>query len=151
MRGEIFHAVFWLCVGIAATFSSTHYSLGSFSDPGPGTLPFLLGLVFILLALIYLVKSVLVRAPVDPTTTFAIGAGWRKAASVVVALLVSAIVFESLGFLITVFLLITISMLLMEPQRWRLAVFMGLASSLGSYVIFDIWLKVQLPRGILHL
>ena len=31
-----------------------------------------------------------------------------------------------------------------------LAAVMGLASSLGSYVIFDLWLKVQLPRGILH-
>lgn len=151
MRAEFFHALFWLCVGIITTFSSTHYSLGSFSDPGPGTLPFVLGLVFILLALITLGKSVLVRAPRDPTSAFTIGTGWRKVASVIVALVVSAIVFESLGFLITVFLLITVSMLLMEPQRWMLAVFMGLATSLGSYVIFDIWLKVQLPRGILHL
>jgi len=151
MRAEIFHALFWLCVGIITTYSSTHYSLGSFSDPGPGALPFVLGLVFILLALIYLVKSVLVGEPRDTTGSFTIGTGWRKVASVIVALVVSAIVFESLGFLITVFLLITVSMLLMEPQRWMLAVFMGLAFSLGSYVIFDIWLKVQLPRGILHL
>ena len=151
MRAEIFHALFWLFVGIVTTFSSTRYSLGSFSDPGPGALPFLLGVVFILLALIYLVKSALLRAPPDPARSFKIGAGWRQMASVIVALLVSAIAFESLGFLITVFLLITVSMLLIEPQRWMLAVFMGLASSLGSYVIFDIWLKVQLPRGILHL
>ena len=53
MRAEIFHALFWLFVGIVTTFSSTRYSLGSFSDPGPGALPFLLGVVFILLALIY--------------------------------------------------------------------------------------------------
>lgn len=151
MRAEFFHALFWLCVGIIATFSSTHYSLGSFTDPGPGALPFVLGLIFILLALIYLVQSVLVKVPRDPASAFTIGTGWRKAASVIVALVASAIVFETLGFLITVFLLITVSMLLMEPRRWMLAVFMGLASSLGSYVIFDIWLKVQLPRGILHL
>jgi hypothetical protein len=151
MRAEILHGLFWLCIGIITTFSSTHYSLGSFSDPGPGALPFILGLVFILLALITLVKSVRVRAPRDPTSAFTIGTGWRTVAAVIVTLVVSAIVFESLGFLITVFLLVTVSMLLMEPRRWMLAVFMGLASSLGSYVIFDIWLKVQLPRGILHL
>ena len=151
MRTEFFHALFWLCVGIITTFSSTRYSLGSFSDPGPGALPFVLGLIFILLASIYVVTSLLGRAPRDPTNSFTLGTGWRKTLWVIVALVVSAIAFESLGFLITVFLLITVSMLLMEPRRWRLAVFMGLASSLGSYVIFDIWLKVQLPRGILHL
>ena len=151
MRAELFHALFWLCVGIITTYSSTRYSLGSFSDPGPGALPFILGLLFILLALIYAGVSLLARAPRDPTSFFALGTGWRKTVWVIVALVVSAMVFESLGFLVTVFLLITISMLLMEPQRWMLAVFMGLAASLGSYVVFDIWLKVQLPRGILHL
>ena len=151
MQSEFLHALFWLCVGIITTYSSTHYALGSFSDPGPGALPFVLGLVFILLALIYVALSVLARAPRDPTSPFTIGTGWRKTVWVIVTLVVSATVFESLGFLITVFLLITISMLLIEPRRWMLAVFMGLASSLGSYVIFDIWLKVQLTRGILHL
>lgn len=150
MRTEIFHALFWLCVGLIATYSSTHYSLGSLSDPGPGALPFILGLLFILLALIYLVQAARVRET-PARKSFEIGAGWKKVAWIVALLTFSAVVFESLGFLITIFLLITISMLLMDPRRWMLAVFMGLSSSLGSYVLFDIWLKVQLPRGILNL
>lgn len=149
MRADFYHALFWLGVGIFTTFLSTHYSLGSFADPGPGSMPFGLGLAFILLSLIYLAQSVR-RRPVA-AAAIVIGPRWRRVAGVAAVLLASAVVFEDLGYLATIFLLVAASMLLIEPGRWKLALFTAFASSLGSYVIFDIWLKVQLPRGILSL
>jgi len=150
-NGEFFHALFWLGVGIFTTRLSTRYSLGSFSDPGPGALPFGLGVIFILLALIFLVMSVRGRELQNKTRSVTTGIGWRRILPVTLVLILCALWFETLGYLTTVFLLVTVSMLLAAPRRWMLALFTGALSALGSFVVFDLWLKVQLPRGIFHL
>jgi uncharacterized membrane protein len=49
-----------------------------------------------------------------------------------------------------VFLLITIPMLIIEPKRWLSALLLGIISSLSSYVLFGVWLDVQLPHGFFH-
>jgi hypothetical protein len=46
--------------------------------------------------------------------------------------------------------MITLSMLIMEPKRWVSALLLGSISSFSSYVLFDVWLKVQLPKGLFY-
>jgi hypothetical protein len=36
-----------------------------------------------------------------------------------------------------------------EPQKWVVAVGGSALASIASYVVFELWLKTQLPRGIL--
>lgn len=151
MGAEFYHALFWLCVGVTTTVMSWRYSLGSLTDPGPGALPFGLGLLFILLSLLLLAQSLSgprIRGggPRLPT-----GRGWRKVILVLLTIAASAFFFETLGYLLTVFSLVAVSMVLVEPRRWRLALVTGIVSSVASYVIFDVWLMVQLPRGIFSL
>jgi hypothetical protein len=36
-----------------------------------------------------------------------------------------------------------------EPQRWRTVIAGALFSAAIAYLIFDTWLKVELPKGFL--
>jgi hypothetical protein len=37
---------------------------------------------------------------------------------------------------------------LVEPQRWVVAIGGSALASIASYIIFEVWLKTQLPKGI---
>ena len=36
-----------------------------------------------------------------------------------------------------------------EPQRWRTVIAGAFFSAVGAYLIFEAWLKVELPKGFL--
>jgi putative tricarboxylic transport membrane protein len=65
----------------------------------------------------------------------------------VVALLIYAIGMEYLGFLLSTFIFLAFLLKFIEPQRWTVAIFGSLLASVASYLIFEIWLQSQLPRG----
>jgi putative tricarboxylic transport membrane protein len=67
---------------------------------------------------------------------------------VFVALLVYFFFLESLGFIVVSFLLMTFLFVVMASQKWHIAllqafIFVGLA-----YLLFEILLKSQLPKGV---
>ena len=64
-------------------------------------------------------------------------------------MLVSAALFEYLGFVLTVFFLILFLMRAIQPQKWIVAVLYALLSAFGSFVLFKVLLNTTLPRGFL--
>jgi len=60
-----------------------------------------------------------------------------------------AIFLEILGFLMVTFLLLIFLFRGIEPQRWLVSVGGSALASLICYAIFELWLKTQLPKGIL--
>ena len=149
MSGDFFQGLLWLCIGVGVLFFSSSYSMGTLSEPGPGALPFGLGLVFVLLSLILLFRSWRSK-PSEDEKRLAFGSRWRKIFMIILFLALVTFFLESLGYLLSIFLMITLSMLIMEPKRWVSAVLLGIISSFSSYMLFDVWLKVQLPKGLLY-
>jgi hypothetical protein len=47
------------------------------------------------------------------------------------------------------FLVVVFMLRVLEPRRWPLALGVAGLASGGSYVLFDLWLKVPLPPGVL--
>ena len=74
---------------------------------------------------------------------------WKKVALALTALLAYWLVLEHLGFLITTYLLLLFLLRVIEPQKWLLAVATALIATTFSYALFNLWLKVQMPNGIL--
>lgn len=136
----------WLAVGIAATVLSTKYDMGSLSDPGPGALPFGLGLVFIGLSLALMFGGRQREGEAEAHAPF--GPLWRKVVYTSLLLAAVTLALESLGYLLAMFILITVSMLIITPRRWVSALLLGAFSSFFTYVLFDIWLRVPLPGGL---
>ncbi len=149
MSGDFFQGLLWLFIGLVVLFLSSQYSMGSFSDPGPGALPFGLGLVFVMLSMILLFQSHRIK---NPENEKHLPFGPRRLKVFFIILFLGLIIFllESLGYLLSIFLMISLSMLIMEPRRWVSALLLGAIASYSSYMLFDVWLKVQLPKGLFH-
>ena len=147
MPANFFQGLIWLCIGIMITFFSSKYRMGTLSELGPGALPFGLGIIFILLSIIFLICSWRVK---EHEQRLPFGSKYKKVLLILVFLTIDTFFLESLGYLLTVFLLITIPMLIIEPKRWLSALLLGIISSLSSYVLFGVWLDVQLPHGFFH-
>lgn len=149
MSGDFFQGLLWLSIGAAITLLSSKYNMGTFSAPGPGALPFGLGIVFIVLSGALMFRSWRTMG-VGEKSRAPFGPKYRKVLLVLILLIISSFALESLGYLLTLFLLITISMFVMEPRRWLSALLLGASASLFSYTLFDLWLGVSLPAGLLH-
>ena len=149
MPGDFFQGLLWLCIGIAAIFLSSKYNMGTVSELGPGALPFGLGLVFIFLSIILIFRSLRFKAS-QQELRLPFGSKWHKVVLIILFFALVTFLLESLGYLLSVFLLITIAMLIMEPKRWASALLLGITSSIGSYILFEVWLKVPLPEGLFY-
>jgi hypothetical protein len=149
MSGDFFQGLLWLFIGVVVLFLSSNYSMGTLSEPGPGALPFGLGLVFVLLSLILLFRSWRGKAP-EHEKHLSFGSRWHKIFMIILFLALVTFFLESLGYLLSIFLMITLSMLIMETKRWVSALLLGIISSFSTYVLFDVWLKVQLPQGLFY-
>lgn len=68
---------------------------------------------------------------------------------VLVALLVFAVFLEILGFLVCTFFFLVVLFRSIEPKRWIVAVGGSAIISFSCYVLFELWLRTQLPKGIL--
>ncbi len=149
MTSDSFQSLLWLCIGVVVLFLSSKYSMGSLSEPGPGALPFGLGLIFVLLSTILFFRSWRSKEP-DREKSPRFSSRWRKVFLIIFFLSMITFLLENLGYLISVFLLTAISMSIMDPRRWFSALLLGIFSSFFSYLLFDVWLKIQLPKGLFY-
>lgn len=117
--------------------------------PGPGFFPVLLGLALLALGALYLVT---LRKPVEDgaPSPFADRRLLARPLVVLLSLLAVALLFDRLGFLLTVFLWVALLLRFLEKYRAVTSVGLGLAFSLGFYLLFHAWLRMPLPRGWLE-
>jgi putative tricarboxylic transport membrane protein len=120
--------------------------LGSFREAGPGLLPFFSGFFLGVLSLIVLLKSILAKTG-EIRRSWYPKERWKTLVLVLAALSGFAISLDILGFLIDTFLLLFVLFKFVGLQRWIVATGGSLFVAMVSYVIFGLWLKVQLPTG----
>ncbi len=133
-------------VVITGTLSS--YSIGALSKPGPGFLPLLCAAVMAILAMVVFFQSIWKekrreRRSGEPLFT----PRWPKIAIALGALLAYFLLLEPIGYLAVTFLFILGALKIIEPGSWRSALAEAMAATLFSYVLFEVWLKVPLPKG----
>ena len=146
---DFISGIFWLVIGVLLSAWSFTYDLGSIIDPGPGFLPLGLGLLLIFLSLI-LIGQATKMSRVEGKEAFPIFDGLGTKVYAVLTLLLASFLFETLGYLLTVFLLIFFLMLGMELQNWKKILFFAFFTTLGIYIVFVLILKQPLPPGILR-
>jgi hypothetical protein len=144
--------LFWLVIGLGLSiWSLTSYEIGRLTQPGPGYLPLALGIILILLSLILLIGHMRKASKTKQTVSpFSGSGGWKRVIYAVLVLIVTGFFFETVGYLLTFFLLIVLLMKgAAEPQTWRRIVLTALLTTLGVYLIFVLLLEQPLPRGFL--
>jgi putative tricarboxylic transport membrane protein len=149
MKKDQSSSLVWLTFAILICAETLRrLSLGSFRDPGSGFLPIISGIILGILALIHYVQSSLDKAK---TTQ---GSGnlperWKALLIVYMSLVAYVFLLEPLGFLVATFLLLIILFRIAESRPWAVLIGTSALTSLVTFLIFDVFLKCQLPKGIL--
>ena len=135
-------------LGLGISIQSYKLSLGTPGEPGPGLFPMLSGIILGALSLLILAKTLLTSEN-RPKPFWPDKKAIRKIIFVILNLLFYAIFLEYLGFLLCTFLSMLFFLKVIEPQKWFPAIFFAVVTSLSSYVLFEIFLKSQLPKGLI--
>ena len=145
-------SLFWLILGLAVTYGSYRLGLGTLTHPGPGFLPFWCGTILAGLSILVFIQGRLARRRGDPPTLGQRweGVRWVKTVLVVLAILVYTFIFTYLGFILGTTLLLVFLFKVVEPEKWPVAVGGAILTSVISFVVFGLWLDVQLPRGFIE-
>jgi hypothetical protein len=143
-------SLFWIAVGIGIAIRSIKYGLGTFHEPGPGFITFFAGAILTFLSLALFFSSFSDQEKRGGLRSLWAGLEVGKVLYVILLLVAYALLLKSIGFLISTFFLLSLLFRVKGNYRVRTILFMSLLVTVVSYVIFEIWLKAQLPKGILE-
>jgi len=143
-----FSGLFWIILSLVIAIQSYRLGVGSVGNPGPGFIFFYTALFIGLMAALLLVGSLTKKKEEAGASVFE-NVHWVKVLLPFAYILLYALALEKAGFMISTFLLIFLLLKTIEAKRWFVATFVGIAASLGTYAIFELWLHVRLPKGIL--
>jgi hypothetical protein len=143
-------SLFWIAVGIGIAIRSIKYGLGTFHEPGPGFITFFAGAILTFLSLALFFSSFSDQEKRGGLRSLWAGLEVGKVLYVILLLVAYALLLKSIGFLISTFVLLSLLFRVKGNYRVRTILFMSLLVTAVSYVIFEIWLKAQLPKGILE-
>ena len=149
-RGRIIACVCLAAIFLAALVTSLGYSLIDALGPGPGFFPFWLSLIGLVLT-----AAILVEIWRDPSLSGASVLPDREAAIqcgiVLAALVAAAVLFEPLGFRLTMLFFIGGLLPVLGARSATAIAVTAVAGSFGVFHVFLYWLKVPLPTGALGL
>jgi hypothetical protein len=146
-------AIFWVALGMVVCFLGWRIKIGTFSAPGPGFFALIAGLSLIIIgALMLLFKTVSkTDGGAYPAANRATpkSALFKRRLIATMALLVGyAFFLNLLGYLVCTCLVMWGLFYDWGKNRLVNALFASLATTVVTYLIFETWLRTQLPRGI---
>jgi len=144
-RGE--GAVAGCLVLVAAYILYTAWAMpsGTGGQPGPGFVPFGIGLVLLVSGLALLVRAWRGAAP----AASAVELGHARIWVTLAALVAAAYALEPVGYLITSALLLGVLLRAYGPVRWPVTIAGAVVGAGASWLFFDTLLGVSLPAGLL--
>jgi len=151
-RRNLVSSLFCIGFGMIFCIGSVRYGDVRSGIPSAGFFPFMGGAILIGLSLVEWVSVIVDRKKKDDTSKreqfFPERNSWKRLLLALLSLFAYILSLEYLGFLISTFLLVIFLMKFLEPQKWTTAIAMAFMTSILSYVLFELWLKVQLPKGM---
>ncbi len=150
-KREALTAFCWIVLGLVISVWSATFPFGRWEALGPAVLPFACGLMLILLGslLLFQVRRKKKEKPFETPPLLPRGAGLTRVVLSVSGMLLAAVLFQFVGYTITVFCLILSLMRINEPEKWKSDLFYAFVFTLGSYMLFQVLLKASLPPGFL--
>lgn len=147
-RRDLLGSLFWLGISILVCFESIRSGIGTPHSPGPGFFPFWSGVILGTFAVILSVTSSLKKKWKRKIVDLWKGVEWNKVIWVLFSLFLYPLVLLRLGYLITTFGLMVFLLGIMGRSKVWVQGVSALIITLASYIIFNILLGVQLPKGI---
>jgi hypothetical protein len=145
--------IFWMGFSLFVIFFSHRYGLGTFRNPGAGLMPFLVGLLLLIISFGFLMKSVLKIGGEDKAVK-AMGEvqrkiDFKKISIVLASLFTYGLLLEKLGYLIVTSFTMILLFWCVGVKRWRSVLVASGLTVLITYFLFT-YLGVRFPAGILR-
>jgi hypothetical protein len=118
--------------------------VGSPTEPQPGFFPFLGGISLIVLSTIILFKG-----RIGQSQEKVVFGEVRRPALLLVVMIVLVGVLDRLGYVIGTFIASGLILRILNVKSWRVLILTSLCLSIGTYILFDKLLGIELPVGIL--
>lgn len=149
-RKEQITSLFLMVFSACICLSSYQVDIGSLHVPGSGFFPFWGGIALGLLSLANFLVATLKRRRADPhVASGENGVNWKKLILAFSFLLGYPVFLHVLGFLLSTFLFFFLFLRFIEPQKWSIVIGLSAAAAALTFIVFQYFLKVQFPAGIL--
>jgi len=142
---EIGGGLFFLLVGIAVMAGSVSLNLGSATNPQPGLFPFLGGGFVVATSSVLTIKGWLGQGK-----SISYFKEIRGPASFVFGMAVYVGILKPLGFVIATIFLGAVILRVLKITSWKVIIAASIGTSVGTYLIFNNLLGVELPAGVLE-
>ena len=150
-RVETKEGIIWIVIGGSICFLSGRIGLGSFHEPGPGFVAFASGVCLVVIGVIMTLSRTFSKVSSD--SDHGVDRPFLKLPKfplvyTVVVLVGYGLVLNLLGYLITTFLVMFALFYDRGTNHFLPSALASLLTVVSTYLIFETWLRVQLPRGI---
>lgn len=148
-RADRISGAFWLCFSILVSIKSYDLGLGTLRKPGPGFLFFWTSIFLGIMSLVIL-KRAWSRGQIEPSKqTIYEKKNVLKIVLVLLSVFLYAIFMETVGFIPMTLIFFIFLLGMIEKKKWWLTTSVSIGVTGMAYLIFEVWLKSQLPRGLL--
>ena len=142
-------AIFFLLIGVFFALYARTVEIGTFTEPGPGFLPFWAGLTLVAMSIILLLRSYATKARAAKLAFFPLPDSWKRVLATFLSLIAYNLLLTPLGFTVTTFLFLIFLVRFIFPQTWKRTLVVGALGSIFARLLFINFLETQLPRGLL--
>jgi putative tricarboxylic transport membrane protein len=132
-------------IGAGIFWQGKRLWMGTLRGPGPGFFPNLVSILIMILALFLIIPKVKGKSEGG---VFTLNATIRIAI-ILAALVAYSFALEPLGFLATSFLLMACLFRVYGNLRWPVAILYSLIGVVASYLLFEVALEGNLPKGVI--
>ncbi len=143
----------WIFIGVIIGAWSYRTGLGTLNEPGVGSVAFVSGLFIMAVGALVTVfrrpeQQKVKAAPATAPTRFLESARFKLTYTLAL-LLFYALFLNLLGYLVTTFVVLFGLFYNPSDRRWATPLAASFCSVAVTYLIFEVWLQSQLPRGVL--
>jgi len=149
-KADQISGIFWLFFSGFICIESYRLGLGSLHQPGPGFIFFWTAFLMGILSIAVLIPAWTRKKTEEPEGPIFGKENVPKIVLVLFSLFLYAFFMETLGFIPITLLLFIFLLGIIEKKKWSLTIFVSVVVTGISYLIFEVWLKSQLPRGLLE-
>jgi len=142
-------AIFFLFIGVFFAFYARRVEIGTWTEPGPGFLPFWAGLTLTIMSVALFVGSYAKKAWPSKPSFFPKPDSWKRVLATFLSLMVFDLLLTPMGFTLTTFLFLTFLVKWIFPQSWKRTLTVSICGSFFARLLFIHFLETQLPKGFL--
>jgi cellulose synthase/poly-beta-1,6-N-acetylglucosamine synthase-like glycosyltransferase len=140
----------WTGLGVALCVGSFRLGLGTLQSPGTGFASFLGGGLLGVFGLILTFYSRMEKSSPPEIAQGIFSCEKLKQPLLALVVLFSyPLLLKVFGFILSTFLFLFFLFKAMEPRKWFTLVVISLGGSLACYLVFQVWLRVSFPKGVL--